>query len=297
MDALGLRRAVIVGHSMGSLVALRFAIDRPDRTAGLVLLGAFPTIKGHPEVQAFWDTALARLTDPVDPALARAFQESTIATPIAPAQLDLFVAESLRVPARVWRETFREFLAVDFSAEISRIAAPALIVAGGRDTFSRRQERDALAAAPAAGDRRRLSRHRARAALGGARPCRRGHRSLPGAGRGRSCRRRCGRAAAASRTSAGSAALDPGAAAEALEPPAQERAEDGHVLRGRRPCSTRRPACVSRATWPDGRARRRGRTARARRWRRSPPTRRGTAPRACDPCGRPARTARSRRRA
>ena len=146
MDAMGLRRAVIVGHSMGSLVALRFAIDHPDRTAGLVLLGALPTIKGHPEVQAFWDTALARLTDPVDPALARAFQESTIATPIAPAQLDLFVAESLRVPARVWRETFREFLAVDFSAEISRIAAPALILAGGRDTFSRRQERDALAA-------------------------------------------------------------------------------------------------------------------------------------------------------
>jgi pimeloyl-ACP methyl ester carboxylesterase len=146
MDALALPRAVIVGHSMGSLVALRFAIDRPERTAGLVLLGAFHTVKGHPEVQAFWDSALAGLTDPVDPALARAFQESTIATPIAPAQLDLFVAESLRVPARVWRGTFREFLATDFSAELSRIGAPALIVAGGRDTFSRRQERDALAA-------------------------------------------------------------------------------------------------------------------------------------------------------
>ena len=147
MDALGLPRAVIVGHSMGSLVALRFAIDRPDRTAGLVLLGALPTIKGHPEVQAFWDTALAQVQRSGRSGAGAGVQESTIATPIAPAQLDLFVAESLRVPARVWRETFREFLAVDFSAEISRIAAPALIVAGGRDTFSRRQERDALAAA------------------------------------------------------------------------------------------------------------------------------------------------------
>jgi pimeloyl-ACP methyl ester carboxylesterase len=145
-DALQLPPAVIVGHSMGSLVALRLALDRPDRVAGLVLLGGFPTITGHPAVQAFWDTTLARLTDPVDPALARAFQESTIATAIAPAQLDLFVAESLRVPARVWRETFREFLRADFSAELPRIEAPALIVAGGRDTFSRRQERDALAA-------------------------------------------------------------------------------------------------------------------------------------------------------
>ena len=62
-------------------------------------------------------------------------------------KLILCVAERLRVPARDWRDTFREFLAVDFSAELSRIAAPALILAGGRDTFSRRQERDALAAA------------------------------------------------------------------------------------------------------------------------------------------------------
>lgn len=146
MDAKGLGSAVIVGHSMGSLVAQRFAIDHPQRTAGLVLLGAMPTIKGHPEVQAFWDTALATLADPVAPALAREFQVSTLARPIAPAMLDTFVAESLRVPARVWQATFREFLETDFSGEIGRIAAPTLVVWADRDGFSRRQERDALAA-------------------------------------------------------------------------------------------------------------------------------------------------------
>jgi pimeloyl-ACP methyl ester carboxylesterase len=147
MDALGVARAVIVGHSMGSLVAQRFAIDHPGRVDGLVLLGALPTITGHPAVQALWNDALATLDDPVPTALARAFQESTIATPIAPAALDLFVAESLRVPARVWRETFREFLTTDFSAELPRIASPTLMIAGGRDTVSRRHERDVLAAA------------------------------------------------------------------------------------------------------------------------------------------------------
>ena len=42
----------------------------------------------------------------------RAFQESTVATPIAAARMDLFVAESLKVPARVWQATFREFQVV-----------------------------------------------------------------------------------------------------------------------------------------------------------------------------------------
>jgi non-heme chloroperoxidase len=111
-----------------------------------VLLGAFHTVKGHAEVQAFWDSALATLADPIDPALARGFQESTLAQPIAPAHLDTFVAESLRVPARVWQATFREFLREDFSADLPRIQVPVLVVAGGRDAFSRRHERDALAA-------------------------------------------------------------------------------------------------------------------------------------------------------
>jgi non-heme chloroperoxidase len=146
LDALDIRSAVVVGHSMGSLVAQRFALDHPDRTGGLVLLGAFPTIKGHPDVQAMWDGALATLTDPVDPSLAREFQVSTLAQPIAPALLDTYVAESLKVPARVWKATFREFLDSDFSSEIGRISAPTLVIAADKDAFSRRQERDALVA-------------------------------------------------------------------------------------------------------------------------------------------------------
>ena len=146
LDALDIRSAVIVGHSRGSLVAQRFAIDHPDRTAGLVLLGAFPTIAGHADVQAMWDGALATLADPVDPTLAREFQVSTLAQPIAPALLDTYVAESLKVPARVWKATFREFLDTDFSPALGRISAPTLIIAAGKDSFSRRQERDALAA-------------------------------------------------------------------------------------------------------------------------------------------------------
>ena len=47
----------------------------------------------------------------------------------------------------MWQATFREFLDTDFAAELGAIAAPTLVVAGGKDTFSRRQERDGLVAA------------------------------------------------------------------------------------------------------------------------------------------------------
>lgn len=43
LDGLGLRQAVLVGHSMGALIALEMAAQAPDRVRGLALLGiAFP---------------------------------------------------------------------------------------------------------------------------------------------------------------------------------------------------------------------------------------------------------------
>ena len=144
MFSLGIPSAVLVGHSMGGLVAQRVAIDYPARVRGLVLLASFHTLRGHEVIQELWDSGIGAMTDPIDEAFVRAFQESTVATPIAAAQMDTFVAESLRVPARVWKATFREFLDVDFSAELAGIAAPTLVVSGGKDPLSRAQERHAM---------------------------------------------------------------------------------------------------------------------------------------------------------
>lgn len=146
MDALHIPTAVVVGHSMGGLVAQRFAIDFPARARGLVLLGSFHTLAGHPGVRELWDLGLASLRDPIDPAFVRSFQESTVATPIAKTQMDTYVAESLKVPARVWQALFTSFLADDFAGDLGRITAPTLVVSGGNDSFSRQQERDALLA-------------------------------------------------------------------------------------------------------------------------------------------------------
>lgn len=146
MDAKGLRSAVIVGHSLGGLVAQRVAYAYPARVRGLVLLATFSTVKGHAGVQAMWDETLATLVDPVDPAFARGFQESTLATPLPAGQLDTFVGESLKMPARVWRAVFRGFLDNEVATGGGRISAPTLIAWADKDSFADRAERDRLVA-------------------------------------------------------------------------------------------------------------------------------------------------------
>jgi pimeloyl-ACP methyl ester carboxylesterase len=145
MDALALPSAVIVGHSMGASVAQRFAIDHPDRVAGLVLMGAFATLYRHPIVQTFWDEELAALTDPVAPRLAREFQVSTLAREIDLQFLDTVVGESLKVPARVWQAAFAGLLDTpDFSHELAAVRAPTLLAWGDRDSYAQRTDQDVL---------------------------------------------------------------------------------------------------------------------------------------------------------
>jgi pimeloyl-ACP methyl ester carboxylesterase len=135
MDTLDLPRAVIVGHSMGGMHAQRFAIDHPDRVAGLVLAGTAAAFAVDPELVAFWRDHVAALVDPVDAGFAREFQLGTLAQPVPPGFVDLAVAESLKVPARVWRAAFDGFMTTDLRPELGRIAAPTLVVRGAKDTI------------------------------------------------------------------------------------------------------------------------------------------------------------------
>lgn len=145
MDALALPAAVIVGHSMGAMVAQRFAADHPQRVAGLVLMGAPRTLHRHPAVQELWDATLSRLTDPVDADFVREFQLSTLARPVPDEFLETVVHQSLLVPARIWRATFSGFLATpDFSAELRRLQAPTLIAWGELDAYTGRADQEAL---------------------------------------------------------------------------------------------------------------------------------------------------------
>lgn len=142
MDAVGLPSAVVAGHSMGSAVALRFALEYPFRTRALVLIGALAAWAPNPAVAEVMRVVAA--FDWVNPAFAREFQLSTIASAVPPELIEVAVEESLRVPLHVWKGAFAGLAAADVSRELHRIVVPTLVIWGGKETFARRSEQDEL---------------------------------------------------------------------------------------------------------------------------------------------------------
>jgi pimeloyl-ACP methyl ester carboxylesterase len=143
LDVLGLRRVVVAGHSSASMVARRFALDHPERTAGLVLEGSFVALAGL--VGGDVEARFAALTDPMPREFVRNFAAGTFARPPPAVFVDAMVDESLKVPARVWRETFASLAAYNDSRELAALRTPTLIVWGNRDAIINRDATDTLA--------------------------------------------------------------------------------------------------------------------------------------------------------
>ena len=146
MDVLAIERAILVGHSLGSSVALAACSRHPDRVAGLALLGAFANYRDNALVQGLV-AEVAALSDPVDPAFVRGFQLSTLAHPPPPTFLEAAIAESLRLPARVWQAVSAGFMAFDPLAAAARCTAPAIIVWGDKEELVSRSDGARLAEA------------------------------------------------------------------------------------------------------------------------------------------------------
>lgn len=144
-ESLHLGAVVLVGHSMGTVVAQRVALDYPDHLLGLVLISASPPagLKNKPgfqELSAF----VSQLEDPVDPDFVRGFQESTLAQPVPESFLETMVQESLKLPARIWKELVSgEFEDVP-SEELREIITPTLLVWGDLDQLVSSSDQETL---------------------------------------------------------------------------------------------------------------------------------------------------------
>lgn len=140
MNVLVIDQAVVLGHSLGSLVALNFAATHPQRVHALILLGAMMNTRDNEAVRALWEGTMQFASDPVDPHFVRDFQLGTLAQPVASAVVDNAVAESLKLPARVWRSICKGLTETDLRDAVSRIRLPTLIHWGDRDSISSRAE-------------------------------------------------------------------------------------------------------------------------------------------------------------
>jgi pimeloyl-ACP methyl ester carboxylesterase len=144
MDAMNIKQATIVGHSMGSFVAQHVAFAAPERVTKLVLVASATTVRNNTvrelqrEIEGLKDTA------PVPETFARDFQVNTAFQPLAPEFLQGVVKESLKLPAHVWREVMTEMLAPDADVQLKKIKTPTLILWGDKESIFPRSEQDRL---------------------------------------------------------------------------------------------------------------------------------------------------------
>lgn len=144
MDALGIRDAVLVGHSAGSIVAALVALEHPDRVDALVLED--PAL--YAAAPASWLGPLMRTPQGrrVGPLLARRYARGVADSLLDRAYVDTSrlasgTLDAYCVPfgANDWDRGFWEFAAAPrprgLTERIRRIAVPTLVIAGEEDAI------------------------------------------------------------------------------------------------------------------------------------------------------------------
>jgi pimeloyl-ACP methyl ester carboxylesterase len=128
--ALCLGPSVMVGHSMGALVALEAALAWPDKVRALVLCAAAPRMPVDPELQRL-------LRD--DPEAATMWIADHGLSPSAkPALRRGFLAAGALAAPEVTRADFQIVLATDLSARLPAVACPITWLDGADDRIIRR---------------------------------------------------------------------------------------------------------------------------------------------------------------
>jgi pimeloyl-ACP methyl ester carboxylesterase len=150
LDALGLERPIVAGHSLGAAIALYFAAHYPDRLSKLILLdGGAPLPWSSPEEQPFWLTAsISRLGTPV-PSYDEYIQRLKMLPMLGPywnQYTDLYFQHDVEhlddgsVVARSSRDAILEegshFNEVDLSQQWQHVQVPTLLLRAGKGIFA-----------------------------------------------------------------------------------------------------------------------------------------------------------------
>jgi 3-oxoadipate enol-lactonase len=134
LQALGIQKAVHIGHSFGGPIALQYYFDYPEEVAGLVCIGSHSA--GHQlaiseeQVLALYETLEGR----------RSIFETVIThekfakfNPYGADIEAMLQREACKPPIYASKATCRGFFRLDFTERLSEVRVPALILCGDED--------------------------------------------------------------------------------------------------------------------------------------------------------------------
>ncbi len=149
LDALGIDRVMVVGHSMGGMVALKTALSYPERISRVATVGA--PIDGDSlswllklTDRPFFADAFARL-----PWLRRYLFGFFLGETSDPAVSEM-IDDSVKSSANTLRYAVSSMWRTDLRPELPRLRVPTLIVHGGRDDIVNPNQADLFENVPMA---------------------------------------------------------------------------------------------------------------------------------------------------
>jgi len=128
VDALGLERFVLAGHSMGGAIALDFALAYPQRLDGLVLIGAGATMPVS--------TKLIELTRDDFAAATELIVRYSYRRSVGAEELALYLTHLRRCNPVVLLEDLLACAAFDVTGQLGGVTGPTQIIFGAEDRMT-----------------------------------------------------------------------------------------------------------------------------------------------------------------
>lgn len=142
MAGLGIEKADLVGHSLGSMTAAYLAATQPDMVNKLVLISSTPKMPAEP-TQWLWDN-VPNLPEKIDPDSQFMRDWFNNPNPVPDEFLDRERGEGAKVPQHVWMGVLQGLTALDWTLLAARVKAPVMAMWGDQDALFGKETQDWL---------------------------------------------------------------------------------------------------------------------------------------------------------
>jgi len=147
LDVLGIDRAAVAGHSLGSMVAMTLAANHPDRVTHLALIGSTVLVPVKPG-DWLYDSVLG-LKAPLESnaEFLKEWEPANQPTPVDPVFASAMRRDFMTIPLHVWRNVMRELGSIPVGRHAADVKAKVLVLSGGKDPLFPAEHHAALLAA------------------------------------------------------------------------------------------------------------------------------------------------------